>query len=207
MNIKQDYKHFRDNLSIQINDLLSPQMCKELIDRYEEFSLNNDFNTISEKVLKECSELILVEDLNTLLKDYFQTEYRPLCAMFDVVDSSASTSNPSTRWHLDGGIAKTLKLFVYLNPVSEHGGNTLIIDQNRTQMLRELDQLPLEGEKRKEDLTQVLEQEGIDSSTLAYDLKAGDALLFNPLILAHKCLPPRTGEKRYTICFTLVPFT
>ncbi len=206
MNIQQNLKYFEDNLAILINGLLSPQICKELIGRYEKFSIKDQVNTISERIIKECAGLVFVNDLDALLANYFQVEYRPVWSTFDVIDSFASTYYYSTRWHLDGGIAKTLKLFVYLNPVSEHGGNTLIIDQNRTEKLRKAGELPLELEERKEDLTQVLEQMGLDSSYLAYDLKAGDALLFDPLILAHRCLPPREGKERYTISFTLAPF-
>ncbi|MGR9013069.1 MAG: hypothetical protein ACU83U_05435 [Gammaproteobacteria bacterium] len=207
MNIKQDSKRFNDNLSIQINGLLSPQICKELIDRYEKIPGNEEIKTFSNTIIKECSGLILRDDIEVILRNYFQSAYRPIWTSFDVIDSSASTYNNSTTWHLDGGITKTLKLFVYLNSVTEHGGNTLIIDQHRTEKLRKAGELPLEEEKRKEDFTQVLEQMGLNSSYLAYDLKAGDALLFSPLILAHRCLPPKAEKKRYTICFTLAPFS
>ena len=80
-----------------------------------------------------------------------------------------------------------------------------MVDLPATEKLREAGELPIVGEDRKEDLIPVMQELGIDSSLLAYDLDAGDALLFSPLILAHRCLPPKEGKKRYTICFSLVP--
>jgi len=205
MNIKQDIKYFKDHLAIKMNGLLSSQQCHELIARYEKSLGNDQSDAIVGEIFKECADLVFVNDVDALLRDYFQSEYQWEWPRFDVVDSSASIYHYSDRWHLDNGMPKMLKLFVYLNPVAEHGGNTLIIDRSRTEKLRKAGKLPKEGEEREEDLIPVLKQMGLDSSSLAYDLKAGDAILFSPLLLAHRCLPPRTGKKRYTICFHVIP--
>jgi len=140
---------------------------------------------------------------NRVIHDYQCYDYHSNILFKLVVESTALKNNYSTLWHLDYGIAKTLKLFIYLNPVSIHDGNTLIIDKNRTQKLRDIDELPIEYEKRKEDLTPVLKELGLDTSYLAYDYEAGDALLFSPLLLAHRRLPPKENQKRYTIILQL----
>lgn len=206
MNTEQNMELFRENLAMKIDALLSPEICKELISKYENFSIENPINITSEKIIKECSDMIFVNDLDAFLTNYFQSKYKVFYSTFDVVDSSTSVSiYPSKLWHLDGGIPKTLKLFLYLTPVSEHGGNTIYVDQKRTKMLIKAGELPINMEERKEDLTQVFDQMGVDNSSLAYDLKVGDGLLFSPLLLAHRCLPPKEDKKRYTISFTLVP--
>jgi len=205
MNLELDIKYFKENLAIKMNGLLSPLLCSELIARYEKSSGNDQSDAIVDEIFKECAGLVFVNDVDALLTDYFQSEYQWQWPSFDVVDSSASIYLYSDRWHLDGGMPKMLKLFVYLNPVAEHGGNTLTIDQNRTEKLKMAGELSRAPEERKEDLAPVLKQMGLDSSYLAYDLEAGDALIFSPIMLAHRCLPPRVGKKRYTICFHVTP--
>ncbi|MDX8399211.1 MAG: hypothetical protein R8K20_03065 [Gallionellaceae bacterium] len=205
MNIKQDIKHFNDTLAIKIDGLLSPQHCSELIIRYENSLGNDQSDAIVSEIIKECADVVFVNDVDAFLTEHFQSKYQWQWPTFDVVDSSASRYKYSERWHLDGGIPKMLKLFVYLNPVAEHGGNTLIIDRNRTEKLKMAGELWHAPEERKEDLTPVLKQMGLDSSYLAYDFEAGDAVLFSPLLLVHRCLPPRIGKKRYTICFHVIP--
>jgi len=205
MKIKQDFTYFNDNLAIQIHGLLPPQQCKELMSRYEN-SLDKDLSDETlDGIFKECRDLVFIDDVDALLTNYFQSEYQPHWPRYDVVDSSASIYNGSCLWHLDHGMPNMLKLFVYLNPVTQHGGNTLFFDRNRTVKLRNAGELPIENNQRKEDLTQALEEMGLDSCYLAFDLKAGDALLFSPLLLAHRCLAPRAGKKRHTICFTITP--
>ena len=205
MNIEHDFEYFRDNLSIHINDVFSQERCNALISKYEGDSAPGHFTELSEQIMAECASQVFIDDIDALIRDYFQSDYRLFCVKFDVVDSLATSYVPHTFWHLDGGVPKTLKLFIYLNPVSEHGGNTLVIDQHRTEVLRKAEVLPIETDRRKNDLTEDLIQLGLDTDVLSYDLKAGDALLFNPLVLAHRCLPPVEGKKRYTICFTLFP--
>ncbi len=204
MNIEKSLDYFNENLHIKIEDILSEKTCQELISKYEEFSVQNPITTISNKIIEECSHLVFKDTLNNLLSEYFQCNYSFLCSSFDVVDSSATQNNYSTRWHLDGGMDKTLKLFIYLNPVSDHGGNTVMINQEVSKKLRKAKKLPLIGEERIEDITPILKEMGEKEEEFSYDLNTGDALLFSPLLLAHKCLPPKSGKKRYTICFTIV---
>ncbi len=202
---QQDLITLKNDLSIQIDNVLPLQQCHALIERYKKFSDSENITTRSETIIKECAELVFVNRVNELISNYYQSEYKVYWSTFDEVDSEANNYKPHTYWHLDGGVRKTLKLFVYLNPVTEHGGNTLIIDQGRTHQLRVAGELPIEEEKRKKDLTPVLQKMGLSTYCLAYDLKAGDALIFDPIKLAHKCLPPRAGAQRYTLSFTLAP--
>ena len=204
MSLCEDSKFFNENLYIKIDKLILPEICNELIKKYEQFSFDNSIEVTSKKITDECSNIISTKKINTILSKYFKLDYKIFWSSFDVVKSNALENNPSTLWHLDGGSVKTLKLFIYLNPVSIHGGNTLIVDQNRTKVLRDVGALPIEQEKRKLDLSSTLQELKLDTSTLSYDYEAGSALLFSPLLLAHRCLPPKNNQKRYTICFTIV---
>ena len=205
MNAERDVDYLTRHLSLHLHNLLSPQHCGEMIARYDNALANGQLDSVTEELIDECRQLVFTDELSALLENYFQGPFKLLWPTFDVVESAASTSNPHALWHLDGGIKGTHKLFIYLNPVSEHGGNTVMVDLERTKKLERAGALPLESAGRKEDLTEVFQQLGISPEVIAYDLKAGDALLFDPLTLAHRCRPPRAGKRRYTVCFHIVP--
>lgn len=205
MKMEPDIDYLRANLSLHIKEVVPAQRCGDMISRYDQASANGEAERVAEALIKECQAEVFTSDINTLLDDYLRGPFRPLWPTFDVVDSSAAQTNYSARWHLDGGVTNTHKLFIYLNPVAEHGGNTVMVDLESTKKLQQAGELPIVGTERKADLSEVFRDLGIESKLLAYDLGAGDALLFDPLTLAHRCLPPRDGGKRYTICFTIVP--
>ena len=73
--------------------------------------------------------MLFVNDLDASLNNYFNGNYIVHWSTFDTVDSSANNNNDSTRLHCDGGVRNTLKFFVYLNSVTEHGGNTLLMNK------------------------------------------------------------------------------
>lgn len=123
----------------------------------------------------------------------------------DRVDDTALDSYYSTTWHCDGGLKGMLKLLVYLDPVSEHGCNTLIYDSEITEKIKALGALPFEMEKRTTDLLPFLDKLGIKQPPLSFDLKSGDGLLFDPVNQCHRCLPPETGKVRYMLSFSLFP--
>ena len=205
MSLEQDLEYLRDHLSLHIKGVLPVELCGEMIARYDDAIAAGRSDDTAQALIDECRNRIFSGDVKPLLDHYFETPYQPLWSSFTVTDSSAATTNYSTRWHLDGGVINTHKLFIYLNPVAEHGGNTVMVDVESTRKLLQAGELPSAITERKEDLGEVFAQLGINDKLLAYDLNAGDALLFDPLTLAHRCLPPREGEKRYTVCFTLVP--
>jgi len=197
----QEAEYLEKHLAMQLHETVPPRRCAEMIADYEVSP-----EAAMEEIVGECGKQVFAGEIHALLEAYYGPGgYAALWPRMDVLDASASAYYPSTTWHLDGGPKKALKLFVYLNGVEEHGGNTLIIDRERTQRLRTAGALPLALDERTEELTPVLEGLGLDTGTLGFDLKAGDALLFDPFVLAHRCLPPKPGRKRYTVCFTIVP--
>jgi len=192
------------DLSLHIPNVVPASLCDALIRQYEDsVSDKSDIDT-TEAIIAECAPWLAKEPVKNLLESYFHDGYQVFCSVFDALGAD-DHDYLSTTWHFDYGIKRSLKLFIYLNSVEEHKGNTLIIDQHRTNLLREAGALPWEMEKRKEDLSAEMQTLGMSDKTLGYDLKAGDALLFSPFLLAHRCLLPIQGHKRYTVCFTLTP--
>lgn len=202
----KDIQLLKKDLSIQLDQVLPQEQCHKLIAMSKGHLGTGQVESVTTDTLNEYIKQILPPAMVAILEDYFQCEFQTLWPRYDIVDSNA-TDYYSTSWHLDGGLKQALKLFVYLNSVSDHGGNTLIIDQYRTEKLRMANKLSLVIEERETDLTDSLKQLKLDPGHLAYDLKAGDGLLFNPFKLAHRCLAPREGIARHTLSFTIVPVT
>jgi hypothetical protein len=198
------FEDLRQNLMTDIPELVSTQQCNDWLNQYE-ISDKAKRSQLESQMLDDCQKMLFIDDLDTSLKNYFNSHYTVFYSTFDKVDSSAVNHNLNTFWHCDGGVSGTLKLFVYLNSVNEHGGNTLIIDKPRTDMLRAHGHLPLEQKMRKLVVTQVLQQLCLSTELIAYPLNAGDVLLFDPVQLAHKCLAPTADKIRYTLCYTIVP--
>lgn len=199
-----DSINFKEDLVIKFDGVLSSKQCDEFIARYNDALGDVSFDLTINDILKDCADLVFTNDIDAVLSEHFQHRYQQLWPSFDVIDSSTQYFF-SDKWHLDGGMPDTLKLFVYLSPVEMHGGNTLIIDRQRTEKLRKAGKLPVEGERRYDDLTLVLTEMGLRPDCIGFNLKAGDVLLFNPCQLAHRCLPPRVGQKRHTMCFHVTP--
>lgn len=205
MNIEREVDYLKAHLSLHLHGLLPPESCAGIIARYDNAQATARLDEVMKQLIDECREQVFTDQLNALLVSYFQGPYQLRWPTFDVVGSDDSTHNRNALWHLDSGVKGTHKLFIYLNPVAEHGGNTEIVDLERTNKLRRAGALPLEDTQRKEDLSGVFEELGISAEIHAYDLKAGDGLLFDPLTLAHRCQPPKAEKRRYTICYTVAP--
>ncbi len=197
-----DAKAFSRQQSVQLRNVLPSHLCNEFIASYKQ---NSDNQTLIEEIIQTCRQVIFKGDLDELLKEHFEGDYQIFWTSYDRVDSQAEDYSFNTYWHLDYGLEKSLKLFVYLNPVSEHGGNTLMIDQERTEIVRNAGALPIDPDRRYFDLTETLQKLELGTEVIGYDLKEGDALLFSPFILAHKCEPPQPGHERHTICYTITP--
>ncbi|MGB0721797.1 MAG: hypothetical protein ACPGU7_05305 [Gammaproteobacteria bacterium] len=202
MTTNTDLGHLGTHLSLRLTRLLSPASCRTLIERHDQAVVAGCVEQVSAKIIEECARAVFTDHLAALLRGHYPAGYQSLWPTYNVVDASPSRNS---RWHLDSGIAGTLKLLIYLNPVAEHGANTPTIDRERTEKLRANGALPLEHETRREDLTSDLKSLSLPTDILTHDLEAGDGLLFDPLRLAHRCQPPRAGKVRHSVCFTLVP--
>lgn len=193
------------HLSLQLRGLLPPGRCREMIARYDAARASGQLHTLSNELIDECRERVFTDGLNTLLRRYFGGGFEACWPSVDVAGSAGFPHNLNAAWHLDSGIRGMHKLLIYLNPVAEHGGNTVMLDQAHTKSLLRADVLPVEQDRRREDLSPVFADLGISPALRAYDLGAGDGLLFDPLNLAHRCQPTMAGKRRYTICFSIVP--
>ncbi|BDX07899.1 hypothetical protein MACH26_34200 [Planctobacterium marinum] len=160
---------------------------------------------LATKIISELEVFVFNRDIRDFFSAFYQEDFLVKWPLLDVVSDNALETYLSTTWHCDGPMKGLLKCFLYLNPVSEHGCNTLIIDEVRTRKLQSVNALPLELERRHTDISAFLQTLGLPETPIEFDLCAGDLLIFAPHKLAHRCLPPRAGKMRYTVCFSVFP--
>lgn len=202
MNIEKELQDFQKDLSLHLKEVLDPQLCQEIIQRYDNSLKENSTEETTEKIFQETHKLIFTGKVDALLREYFQSDYQAQWPLFNVISSSDSDYY-SARWHFDGGITNSFKLFIYLNPVSKHQGNTIMMDKKASEEFRKTGELSIVASERKEDLSELIKELNLTQNCFTYNLQTGDALLFSPILLAHRCVLPKEGEKRYTICFNI----
>jgi hypothetical protein len=197
-------KQLQESLALHLVNLASEEACKNWIAQYDQAMAEKSPEAI-DYILNNVRDKLFTGHLKQFLRAYFNGSFSVDWSTFTKVGYADEEFNPNTLWHLDGGITSSLKLFVYLNPVSEHKGNTLMMDKDRTDQLLKANHLPVEQDLRLEDISAELLDLGLDPRPIAFDLKAGDGLLFDPAQLAHKCLLPGAGKSRYAICYVINP--
>ena len=205
MKYKQQLAQLNTKHSTLIPNIISANLCAHAIQELESTSEDSKIESLCQKHIEQFAEQIFLPEINEFLYSYFAEGFEWKWPSFDIVDDTALETYYSTTWHCDGCPDKALKLFLYLNPVSEHGCNTLMIDPARTKALRKAGALPLELDKRFTDVSHFLQQAGLSTEATSNALTAGDILIFSPGLLAHRCLPPKPGKKRYTISYTIYP--
>ncbi|MAD02031.1 MAG: hypothetical protein CMK65_00190 [Pseudoalteromonas sp.] len=188
-----------------LREVLPSEICEYLIKEYKENGtsfLNNEF-------IERTLPIILNQEIDSQLCSYFNSEYTLLWYSF--LDTEA-TSEPQKRsyssyWHCDGGPKKHLKILIYLNSSDEHAGNTLFLDRAATNRLKDIGYIFNDIENRTDNIESLCKAKGINFEMLSYDtICAGDALIFNPNILAHKGqLPTKANRYVLQLCFIQSP--
>jgi len=182
-----------------IKNVLSPEVCQSLIAEQKSENFNH------KKALQSLLPEILNQEIDTQVKSYFKTEYAITWYEFTEVTAENDESFYYTKWHCDGGPSKHLKIMVYFNATSEHGGNTFFYPKEKTTALKDQGYIFCKIQDRKKDISSLLSYLGFDPLPEQYNLTPGDAILFNPFDVAHRCDVPKEGQKRYTLSLCLVP--
>jgi len=175
--------------------------------RKEAFSLSDDFdyrrgkeNKATLKVpdgafFDKVLEQVFSDETDARLLEYFGSEYVPFwCGM---EQTEVSTANKRAfLWHCDKGPSKWAKVLLYFTSVADTGGNSVLIDAKTTDAISALDYTFGPAKERTSDLAELAKQHDIDFEPMSFDVKAGQALLFEPArLLHHGQLPnkaPRT---------------
>lgn len=203
------YQHQLTQLRIEHSTFLpavvNTEACSKAVQELRAINGAGELDIVAHKYIEQFSTAVFSTEILQFLQAYYQQEYEWRWPTLDIIDDTALESYYSTTWHCDNCPENMLKFFLYLNPTSEHHCTTEIIDALRTTALQKQGALPIELELRSTDLSGFLKEQNASLTTLTYDLEAGDVLVFSPKLLAHRCIPPKTNKKRYTICYSIYP--
>lgn len=205
MKYNKQLEQLKSQLSTVVPDVICHKACENTIEHIVLNESSKHQKDLHKQLFKQFATHIFSRDLSDFLEAYYGESYTWQWPVLDIIDDTALETYYSTTWHCDGGINGMLKVFLYLNSVQEHGCNTLIIDESTSDQLKEMGALPHALDERTTDLSDYLQAFPCKTSITQYDLAAGDLLIFDPLRLAHRCLPPRQNKKRYTICYSVFP--
>jgi hypothetical protein len=117
---------------------------------------------------------------------------------------STAPASVSFRWHCDKGPRSHLKLLVYLNDYSEHGGGTSYLDLAGSEAVARTGYMFARGRRRTDSLQQLADLSGRDLTAYDHHPQAGDAVLFQPARVLHSGITPSRGP-RYVLALCLLP--
>lgn len=148
---------------------------------------------------------VLSTEVDALVSLYFQSEY--LVHWF-TLSRTAPDEPPSVsfKWHCDKGPRQHLKLLLYLNDATEHGGGTAFVDIDGTAQLARSGYLFARGRKRTSSIEQLSRLAGQDLRPYRCSARAGTGVLFQPSKVLHCGIVPTLGPRYVlTLCFLPSP--
>jgi len=156
--------------------------------------------------LQELLTLVLAGRVDRRIANYFGSEYLVHWLAFSVTRQASEQASVSFRWHCDKGPSAHLKLIVYLNPTAEHGGNTEFIDLEGSEAVARRGYLFGRSTTRTADIRHLSTIAGKDLVSHARELRAGQAVLFQPSRVLHRGLSPARGDRVVlTLCILPSP--
>jgi hypothetical protein len=156
-------------------------------------------------LLRRLAQSALTPEIDTHCLDFFGSEYFVYwCTLSRTAPQEDGPANVSFMWHCDRGPRAHLKLLVYLNDYSEHGGGTSYLDLDASEAVARSGYVFARGKRRTGSLDEIslLARRPIT----AYDHLplAGDAVLFQPSRVLHRGITPKLGP-RYVLTLCLLP--
>ena len=156
--------------------------------------------------VRELLNLVLAGQVDQRIAEYFGSEYLVHWLAFSVTRKATEQASVSFRWHCDKGPSAHLKLIVYLNPTAEHGGNTEFIDLAGSEAVARRGYLFGRSNSRTSDIRRLSSIAGQDLAGHARELRAGQAVLFQPSRVLHRGLSPARGDRLVlTLCILPSP--
>jgi hypothetical protein len=164
------------------------------------------FHVSDQGWLQELLARLLAGPLDQRIVEYFGSEYLVHWLAFSVTRQATEQASVSFRWHCDKGPSAHLKLIVYLNPTAEHGGNTEFIDLAGSEAVARRGYLFGRSKSRASDIRHLSRIAGKELVGHARELRAGQAVLFQPSRVLHRGLSPVRGDRLVlTLCILPSP--
>ena len=203
----------RDN-SYMKAQVLTPERAAHYVDLIKaelESGPSNNFITctkqfnsnpqLARELLKDC----LTEQLDEQLRAFFKSYYMPISiGVCRVLPKENWEQAISYRWHCDAAPKNYLKVLLYLNDVTEHGGGTAFLDAATTREFADIGYVHGNLNERHTDLSPLSSMYDIPYEPCNVYPKSGEGVLFQPVKVLHKGLIPTLGP-RYTVQIGFVP--
>ncbi|MEO5882398.1 MAG: hypothetical protein ABIQ06_08275 [Caldimonas sp.] len=202
----------QDGFAVQ--KVMAPEMAAELLTaasadqpagrlkrdsaKLEGYSLDNP------ALVKRLVESALTEQVDVSCLEFFRSEY---FVYWTTLSRTAPVDGPASvsfSWHCDRGPRAHLKLLVYLNDRSEHGGGTSYLDLASSDAVARTGYVFARGRRRTGSLDELSRLAARPLAAYEHLPRAGDAVLFQPSRVLHRGVTPHLGP-RYVLTLCLLP--
>ncbi|TDU28925.1 2-oxoglutarate-Fe(II)-dependent oxygenase superfamily protein [Panacagrimonas perspica] len=155
-------------------------------------------------LVRRLAESALTADVDAHCLEFFGSEYFVYWYTLARTAPTQGPANVSFMWHCDRGPRAHLKLLVYLNDHSEHGGGTSYLDLAATDAVARSGYVFARGKRRTGSLDELSKLAGQPLTAYDHRPRAGDAVLFQPSRVLHSGITPHLGP-RYVFTLCLLP--
>ena len=155
-------------------------------------------------LVRQLLEASLTPEVDGHCLEFFRSEYLVHWYTLSRTAPGNEPASVSFRWHCDKGPRTHLKLLVYLNDHSEHGGGTSYLDLAGTAAVARSGYVFARGQRRSGSLKELGALAGLELQAHDHHPRAGEAVLFQPSRVLHSGITPTRGP-RYVLTLCLLP--
>lgn len=157
------------------------------------------------ELVRRLAESALTPEIDAQCLGFFGSEYFIYwCTLSRTAPQAEGPASVSFMWHCDRGPRAHLKLLVYLNDYSEHGGGTSYLDLDASDAVARTGYIFARGKRRTGSLEELSKMAGRPLISYDHLPRTGDAVLFQPSRVLHRGITPTHGP-RYVLTLCLLP--
>jgi hypothetical protein len=197
-----------------VQQILPPDRAKQLLEtakggqqvaRLKRDSAKLEGYDLSDPALvRHLTESVLSDEIDAHCLEFFQSEYFVYWYTLSRTAPVEGPASVSFMWHCDLGPRAHLKLLVYLNDFSEHGGGTSYLSLADSDAVARTGYTFIRGRRRTESLDELAKLVGQPLTAYDHHPQAGDSVLFQPARVLHRGITPNRGP-RYVFTLCLLP--
>lgn len=197
-----------------VQQVLSPEAAAKVVASAAtgpEQRLKRDSNKLrgyelSHEMLAKLVEAVLTPEVDAHCLEFFRSEYFVYWYTLSRTAPSSRPASVSFRWHCDRGPRAHLKLLVYLNDFSAHGGGTSYLDLEASDAVARVGYTFGGARRRTTSLDKLSSWAGRPLQAYDHCPRAGDAVLFQPSRVLHRGVTPKFGPRDvFTLCLLPSP--
>jgi hypothetical protein len=186
-------------------DLLVAASGDTRVERLKRDSAKLEGYDLSDPALaRRLIEASLTDEVDAHCLEFFQSEYFVYWYTLARTAPAEGPASVSFMWHCDRGPRSHLKLLVYLNDYSEHGGGTSYLDLASSEAVARSGYVFARGRRRTASLDKLRKLAGQPLNAHDHYPRAGDGVLFQPSRVLHCGITPKLGP-RYVFTLCLLP--